>query len=207
MRFLSSLILLLVASVSMAVEEAAYETVEYFGDFELRRYAPLIHAEVEVDATFQQAGSQAFRILAGYIGGRNISAENVAMTAPVTQTRAGQRIAMTAPVHQAPATGGTGRFVVSFVMPAQYTLETLPQPTDPRIRLRPDDSRLVAARRYSGRWTEKRYRQEEQQLLEAVAAAGLAVTGAPEYARYNPPWIPWFLRRNEVLVEIDEGSL
>lgn len=206
MRLLSSLILLLVASVSMAVEEAAYETVEDFGDFELRRYAPLIHAEVQVDAAFERAGNQAFRVLAGYIGGRNVSAESVAMTAPVMQAPAGERIAMTAPVHQTPATGGTGRYVVSFVMPAQYTLETLPRPTDPRVRLRQDDSRLVAARRYSGRWTEQRYLREEERLLEAVAAAGLEVAGAPEYARYNPPWVPWFLRRNEVLVEIAEGS-
>jgi hypothetical protein len=201
-RLLSLAALLLVASAAMAVEEAAYETVEDFGDFELRRYAPLIHAEVEVDASFERAGSQAFPILAGYIGGRNRSAEKVAMTAPVIQASGGERIAMTAPVNQAPAPAGGGRYVVSFVMPAGFTLDTLPRPTDPRVRLRAEDSRLVAARRYSGRWTRARYADEEQRLLEAVAAAGLEVTGVPEYARYNPPWMPWFLRRNEVLVEV-----
>ena len=190
----------------MAVEEAAYETVEVFGDFELRRYAPLIHAEVEVDASFGQAGSRAFPILARYIGGENQSAQNVAMTAPVMQAASGERIAMTAPVNQAPASDGNDRYVVSFVMPAKYTLDTVPRPTDPRIRLRAADSRLVAARRYSGRWTQRRYAEEEQRLLKAVAAAGLEVTGSPEYARYNPPWMPWFLRRNEVLVEVAAGS-
>ena len=206
MRLLSLAALLLVASAVMAVEEAAYETVEDFGDFELRRYAPLIHAEVEVDATFERAGNQAFPILAGYIGGRNRSAEEVAMTAPVTQTSAGERIAMTAPVNQTPASGDSGRYVVSFVMPAKYTLDTLPRPTDPRIRLRAEDGRLVAARRYSGRWTRARYAKEEERLMQAVAAAGLEVTGPPVYARYNPPWMPWFLRRNEVLVEVAAGS-
>jgi hypothetical protein len=126
------------------------------------------------------------------------------MTAPVEQTPArarGERIAMTAPVVQSP-TAADGAYVFSFVMPAKYTLETLPEPLDERVRIREVPARLVAARRYSGSWSERRYRKNETALLDAVSDAGLEVIEAPTLARYNSPFTLWFLRRNEVLVEV-----
>jgi hypothetical protein len=130
------------------------------------------------------------------------------MTAPVSQRPAmseGERIEMTAPVVQRPASGTEGEtFVVSFVMPDRFTLDTLPEPVDPRVRLREEPGKLMAVRRYSGRWTEKSYRENETLLLRAVEAAGLKPIAPPVYARYNSPFSLWFMRRNEVMVEVAE---
>lgn len=194
-------LLILGLTPAMAVEEARYELVATYDEFELRRYAPMVVAEVEVRGDFERAGGRAFPVLADYIGGNNAPAEKIAMTAPVNQQAAGQRIAMTAPVSQT-ATDGSDRYVVSFVMPAGYTLENLPRPLDARVELREVPAGLLAARRYSGRWTERAYRNHEASLLAALAESDLEVTGPPVYARYNAPFVPWFLRRNEVLVPV-----
>ncbi len=92
-------------------------------------------------------------------------------------------------------------------MPSGYTLETLPRPTDSRVRLRRIDARVMAARTYSGTWSEARYREHERALLQAVRAAGLQPVGLPVFARYNSPFTLWFLRRNEVLVEVAPEGL
>ena len=189
---------LLVTEAAMAVEEPAYEVLEAAENFELRRYVSYVVAEVEVDAGFEAAGNRAFRVLADYIFGNNVSRTKMAMTAPVTQ-RAGERMAMTAPVTQS---GSEGGYVVAFVLPAGYTLDSAPEPVNPAVRLRRVPPRLVAARRYRGRWTEGRFREEESALRAALADAALPVTGATEYARYDPPFMPSFLRRNEVLLEV-----
>lgn len=189
----------------MAVEEAPYQAIKTFDEFELRRYAPVILAEVEIDGSFEDAGGKAFPILAGFIGGKNEQGGKIAMTAPVEQTPAGERLAMTAPVGQT-AAPGAGGYIVSFVMPQGFALETLPRPTDSRVRFRVQEERLVAARRYSGRWTEGRYRENEQALLTALREEGFSPISAPVYARYNAPFVPWFLRRNEVLVEVSHPA-
>ena len=98
--------------------------------------------------------------------------------------------------------GDDGTYLFSFMMPAKYTTDTLPTPTDPRIRIRQIEGRRMAARIYSGTWSEERYRRNEAALLEAVAAAGLQPIAAPVFARYNSPFTLWFMRRNEVLVEV-----
>ncbi|RKT46412.1 SOUL heme-binding protein [Thiocapsa rosea] len=192
----------------MAVEEPDYRVVRTFSDFELRRYPSYAVAETEVAGPFDEAGNQAFRILAGYIFGDNRADTKIEMTAPVTQRPAageGERIEMTAPVVQRPASGTEGEtFVVSFVMPDRFTLDTLPEPVDPRVRLREEPGKLMAVRRYSGRWTETRYRENEAQLLRAVEEAGLKPLAAPVYARYNSPFSLWLMRRNEVMVEVAE---
>jgi hypothetical protein len=126
------------------------------------------------------------------------------MTAPVSQRpAAGERIEMTAPVVQRPERGADGEtFVVGFVMPSRFSLETLPEPVDSRVRLREVPSKLMAVRRYSGRWTESAYRENEARLLSAVEETGLSPVAAPVYARYNSPFSLWFMRRNEVMVEV-----
>lgn len=191
----------------MAIEEPAYEVVQTYPEFELRRYAPHLVAETEVAGGFDEVGNQAFRILAAYIFGDNRRRETMAMTAPVSQRPAGgegETIGMTAPVSQRPAAGDGGdTYVLSFVMPSRYKLESLPEPVDPRIRLREEPGRLMAVRRYSGRWTEAAFRENEARLLDAVAAAGLSPAAPPVYARYNSPFSLWFLRRNEVLLEVE----
>jgi hypothetical protein len=120
------------------------------------------------------------------------------MTAPVSQ-EPGQTIAMTAPVSQEAATNG---WAVSFMMPAAFTLETLPSPNDPGVRLRAIPARFMAAVRYSGRWTESAYREQRKSLDAWLLKKGVAAAGDPVWARYNPPFMPSFFRRNEVLLPI-----
>jgi hypothetical protein len=197
------IILLLAGGTAMATEEPRYEVVRQFETFELRRYAPQLLAETEIAGEFDDVGNRAFRILADFIFGNNQRQEKISMTAPVSQRpTAGEKIAMTAPVTQTAKADGRGTYVFSFVMPAGYTLATLPQPVDSRVRIREAPAKLVAARRYSGTWSEARYREHESMLRQAVTQAGLAPVGAPVYARYNSPFSLWFLRRNEVLIEV-----
>jgi hypothetical protein len=128
------------------------------------------------------------------------------MTAPVTQSRSedkGEKIAMTAPVAQ--QADGSG-YRVAFVVPARYTLDTVPQPTDPTVEIRAVPAQLTAAWRYSGRWTTTNYQASEAELRRAIAARGLKATGDPILARYDPPFMPSFLRRNEVLIPVERKA-
>ncbi len=199
--------LLLVGGNAMAIEEPKYEVVKTYPNFELRRYAPFRIAETEVTGPFDEVGSQAFRILASYIFGNNRAQEKMEMTAPVNQSPAtgdSEKMEMTAPVTQRPKEGADAdTFVLSFVMPSRYTLDTLPEPLDARIRLREEPAKLMAVHGYTGRWTQSNYRENESLLLTAVRKAGLTPVAAPIYARYNSPFSLWFLRRNEVMVEVE----
>ena len=186
-------------------ERQQYDVVSHFPDFELRRYAAHLVAEVEVDASFTDAGSQAFGVLVAFISGRNSSGGKVAMTAPVVQQAASERIAMTSPVIQSGAE--SGRQQVGFVMPASYTLETLPTPQDRRITIREVPLELAAARSFTGRWSERIYQDQLAALTRGVAQAGLKVSGKPRFARFDPPWTPWFLRHNEVVVPVTDHSV
>jgi hypothetical protein len=191
------LVLLLSGRSAMAIEEPAYTVVTRYEDFEVRRYGPCIVAETLVDADLEEAGNQAFGILAGYIFGKNKGGGRISMTAPVVQTPV--KIAMTAPVVQTAASSGMS---VQFIMPSSWTLETLPQPLDSRVKLREVPERTVAVISYSGFWTEARYREYLDKLVTALAREKLAWTGEPLWARYNPPLMPWFLRRNEIWLEL-----
>lgn len=194
--------LLMPASPASAYEEPAYRVSEKNEHFEVRDYAPQLVAETRVTAPFEQAGSMAFSILAGYIFGNNRGQQKIDMTAPVNQSPAGEKIEMTAPVAQTPDAAAADTYVFSFVMPARYTVATLPQPLDPRVEIRAVPARRMAVLRFSGTWSEARYREHEARLLAAVDAAKLTTAGKPVFARYNPPLMPWFLRRNEVMIEV-----
>ncbi|NBU25140.1 MAG: heme-binding protein [Gammaproteobacteria bacterium] len=189
----------------MAIEQPAYTVVRQDGPFELRRYAPYLLAETEVESGFMQAGNVAFGRLFRYISGDNTARAEIAMTAPVEQAPRGEKIAMTAPVEQA-REGGVYR--VAFVVPRKYTRETVPQPTDPRVRIREVPARSIAAWRYSGRWTEENFREHERGLRAKLAALGLKPEPGDNaiIARYDAPFMPWFMRRNEVLIPVRETS-
>lgn len=194
---------------AMAYEEPEYEVVLEADAFEVRRYRPCLVAETEVTGSLGSSGSAAFRILAGFISGANEGRRKVAMTAPVTSRpdgpseAGGERIAMTAPVVQEPDAGGEAdAWVYRFIMPRGYSLDTLPRPTDPRVRIREVPGRELAVRRFSGFWSEANFDENEARLREALAGRGLEPVGAAIYARYDPPWKPWFLRRNEVWLEL-----
>jgi hypothetical protein len=179
-------------------EQQGYDLLTRFQGFELRRYPAHLVAEVEVDSSFTDAGNRAFGILVAFISGRNSTRAKVAMTAPVLQEQASTRIAMTSPVVQESG-GRPGRQVVAFVMPAEFTVDTLPTPTDPRIRVREIPTQLAAARSFTGRWSEEIYSEQLSELRHAASQAGLETVGQPRFARFNPPWTPWFLRHNEVV--------
>ena len=192
----------LVTSTAMAIEEPRFDVLQKDGSFELREYPPYIVAETRVDAGFEDAGSIAFQRLFRYISGDNIAQQKIAMTAPVTQSR-GEKISMTAPVSQV-ADGNA--YLVAFTLPSSYTLVTAPQPLDPTVRIRAVPAQLIACWRYSGRWTESNFRDHEVLLRERIKARGLIARGDPVLARYNPPFAPWFMRRNEVLIPVSLRS-
>lgn len=190
---------LLLVGNAMAVEEAKYTVLREQAPFELRKYDAHILAETIVDGDFEDAGSEAFGRLFKYISGNNRQQQKVAMTSPVGQEPSRQKIEMTAPVGQRKQ---DGKWAVSFMMPASFTLETTPEPKDPTISIRRVPERYMAAVRYSGFWSEKSYRRNLAKLQDWIKKSGLRVIGEPVWARYNPPFMPWFLRRNEILVPV-----
>jgi effector-binding domain-containing protein len=200
--FAVALIIIGVAD-AMAIEEAEYKVIEKEDRFEIRDYAPHILAETLVESDIEKAGNKAFQRLFRYISGANSSKEKVAMTAPVSQEPKREKIAMTSPVGQQNV---QGRWAVSFMMPSSYTLETLPEPEDPNISLRQVPAHRMAAVRYSGFWSQKRYLRYKKMLESWIQEKGLTIVGEPVWARYNPPFTLWFLRRNEILIPIAAQS-
>ncbi len=199
---LAGTLALLATSTAMAIEEPSFRVLEQDGAFALREYAPYVVAETRVESDFESAGNAAFQRLFRYISGQNVAQEKIAMTAPVTQARSearGEKIAMTAPVTQVAAGNG---YRVAFTLPSSYTLETAPTALDKTIEIRAVPAQLVASWRYSGRWTESNYRESEIRLREQMAKRDLEASGEPTLARYNPPFMPSFLRRNEVLIPV-----
>jgi len=186
----------------MATEEPRYESLLQDGEFSLRLYAPRVVAETEVAGTLEEASSTGFRRIAGYIFGRNHSrsgqaSERIAMTAPVTVEAQPQKIAMTAPVSVEQV---EGRWRIEFVMPARYTLATLPLPEDASVTLREVPAQKIAVIRFSGLVGAAKMREQTARLRAWMVQRGLAATAAPQLARYNPPWTLPFLRRNEILI-------
>jgi effector-binding domain-containing protein len=188
---------------AMAIEEAAYKVLKKDNHFEIRDYAPHILAETVVEGDLEEAGNKAFSRLFRYISGENRSRQKVAMTAPVSQEATGEKITMTAPVGQQRV---QEKWAVSFMMPASYTLESLPEPEDPKVTLRQVPARRMAAVRYSGFWSEKNYLRYKLELESWIREKGLTIVGDPLWARYNPPFTPWFLRRNEILIPVNAGT-
>ncbi|MDF2144918.1 heme-binding protein [Knoellia sp. p5-6-4] len=206
-------------------EQLPYQVVGYLdGGVELRRYPEHAVAEVTTHGSVTSAGNIAFATLFAYISGYNRPRTTVAMTAPVVQGQGrarGQKVTMTAPVVQEEVTRGEATeeeatreeltpevgewsFAVAFVLPTGLTVETAPEPADPRVTLRTVPSTVTAAIGYSGRWRGSGYEEHRDRLLEVVARAGLEPVGPPRWLRYDPPFKPWFLRRNEVVVDLRE---
>ena len=210
-------VLLLLATVvsggaALAYEEPAYEVLGEYDAYEIRRYAPYLVAETTVEGSFDEAGSRSFRRLFGYISGNNRRAERVDAAVPVSVGSAdrGEEIKMTIPVVTTMPSGATvdsAAYTYYFVMPSKFTAETLPRPNDERIRIREVPERVAAVVRYSGRSNEANYRENEQLLREALEADGVPMLGEPVFAVYNGPFTPWFMRRNEIMVEIEAKSV
>lgn len=187
------------AAMAASVAEPAYTVVSETDGLQIREYAPLIRAETVVQGPYRESVSQGFRVLAGYIFGGNSGQVEIAMTAPVGAEPVGTRIAMTAPVGAEDTAQG---WRVSFVMPAEYTMATLPRPQDSRVSLREVPAHRVAAVRFSGLAGEAAIAEHKERMVAAMESQGLVAIGEPVVAQYNPPWTPPFLRRNELLVTV-----
>ena len=204
-RRIITFLLFLLSSLSitgnvMATEEAKYAVLEKDGQFELRQYEPCIVAETLVEGDFDDVGNAGFRRLFRYISGDNQAKIPISMTSPVVQEMRSEKISMTAPVTQEKK---GNYWSIAFVMPAEYTMDTLPIPTDAKVTLRSIPARLVAVITYSGTWSESRYEEHKAMLDVMMSKRKLKTAGEYIYARYNPPFTPWFLRRNEVLVPVE----
>ena len=183
----------------MATEEPPFTVELKNGAFEVRHYPPLVVAEVAVEGDRRDAAGKGFRLLAGYIFGDNTRRAKIAMTAPVVQSPAGEKIAMTAPVVQ---TDGGGTWVIRFIMPRGSTLETLPRPNNPRVLLHAVAAARVAVVRFSGLARQDDVAAKTLTLSRFVTAQRLSAIGPPSLAQYDPPWIPWFMRRNEMMIPV-----
>ncbi len=183
----------------MAIETPKYNTIKSSNEFELREYDSYVTAEVEVEGSFDEAGNKAFRALFNYISGNNIKKQSLEMTAPVEQKSSGESLSMTAPVEQK---GKDGKYTLSFVLPDSVKIDTAPTPNDPKVVLKNNPPRKIASITYSGFWSEDNYNEHLTKLLEWIQSEGLVKKSEPIYARYNAPFSLWFLRRNEILIEV-----
>lgn len=171
-----------------SVETPDYKSERKDGDFEIRTYPSMVLAQVKRSGTRQSAVGRSFSPLAGYI---------------FAKERPGEKIAMTAPVVQAPSEGG---WTVSFILPPSITAQNAPAPTG-GVSVVSLPARTMATYRFSGTWSDKRFNDASKRLLAWVADQGLKTDGDVEYGYYNDPFIPAFLRRNEVMVPLrDEGA-
>jgi hypothetical protein len=168
-------------------EQQVYTVLERRPGYELRSYAAHVVAEVTMVGSFERAGNAAFGPLVSYISGRNRTGGKVAMTAPVVQETTADPS-----VHR-----------VWFVMPSGATLADLPAPASNGVDLHDVPVSVCAVVTYSGRWTQASYERHVRDLLDVLARDGLTATGPPRYARFDPPWKPWMLRRNEVVIPVD----
>ena len=196
--------LLVFSNTAMATEEPKFTLLEKDQSFELRLYEPKILAEVLVSGTMREASSKGFKLIADFIFGNNIAtsgkSEKISMTAPVLIEPHAEKISMTAPVNVEQSGAG---WKVNFVMPSQYTLETLPKPNNPLVKIKPIPAKKFAVIQFSGLVDEEKMAKKVNDLEQWISTKQLKVLGNAELARYNPPWTLPFLRRNEVLIEVE----
>ena len=188
----------------MATEEPEYTILNQVDDFELRRYDSQIVAQTWVTGGQKQAGNKGFRILADYIFGNNTApsgeSSKISMTTPVKmqpQASTSAKIAMTAPVA---LQENEGKWRVRFVMPSQYTMQTLPKPNNPDITIVEIPVRNYAVIKFSGLAGSQKVADKTKELRTWMQSQKLVGTAVPELARYNPPWTLPFMRRNEVMI-------
>lgn len=199
-------LILLSATVNMGialaeVNEPGFKLVSQDGDVEIRDYAPTLVAEMSFAGDRDGAVRAGFDLLSGYISGDNETNQKIAMTAPITQIRSG---ALTAslPGGETSVTNDAAEWKVRFMMPTGFTLSTLPKPGDRRIDIIALPARRAAVLRFNGLWTDSNFATHRDQLSAWLRTKGLKPVGEPAYAYYDPPWQPFFWRRNEIIWDI-----
>ena len=190
----------LAGPVMSNVEKPDYKVIQSEQNIEIRQYEPMIIAEVEVDGKREDAIRDGFRLIADYIFGNNTVEQNISMTAPVQQ-KENQKIAMTSPVQQQFAGKS---WQISFVMPSKYNMDSLPVPNNNRVRLKGILTKKFVVIEFSGTNSNENVIEHENQLMNFIEANQINIIGSPKYAFYNAPWTLPFLRRNEVMIEINQ---
>lgn len=186
------------------IEESKYEVVSVADGYEIREYKSYIIAETTITGAKDrnEAARKGFPIVAGYIFGDNTKKNKIAMTVPVnTEETNFEKIAMTVPVNTE-EDEGLGTYKISFVLPSEYTLLTLPIPNDTRVLIKEVPSRKIAVRRFTWSANESTILKNEEMLLSALKRDRVLTVGAVNVARYNPPWTIPFMLRNEVQIEV-----
>lgn len=198
-----------------SIASPTYTVLERKDAYEIREYEPYITAQVEVTGTYGETLNEGFRILADYIFGNNTKQTDISMTAPVIESESvSEKIAMTAPVivrenetlaMTAPVieSGDDQTRTISFVMPFEYTLETLPKPNNPKIKIILQEAQNVAVLRFSWYRGNERVQKKKQALLSLLVRDGITSKNSPAYAGYNAPFTAPWLNRHEVMVEIE----
>jgi hypothetical protein len=180
-------------------ETPKYSVIKKQNEIEIRQYSGYIQAEVTIiEKNYKSAIEKGFTVLAGYIFGNNISRQKIEMTTPVKVSSQSQKIAMTTPV----IVTGNGQFTVAFIMPAEYTLETLPLPKDGNIHFTLVPAHQMAAIRFSGYFQQNTINKNKERLSLWLKEENLETEGDFVVAGYNPPWVPGFLARNEIMIKI-----
>jgi effector-binding domain-containing protein len=185
----------------MAIETLQFTVIKKQKPFELRSYSAFISAQVEVEGEdFREAANRGFGPLANYIFGDNTSADKIKMTAPVMAKSSNEKIAMTSPV----TVSRERNYQVSFVMPSKYTLDNLPIPGDSRVKFIEHPTQTMAVIRFSGPFTQPNFMKHLNKLREWIEAENLTPASEPIFAGYDPPFTPWFLKHNEIMVKVKE---
>jgi hypothetical protein len=166
-------------------EKQPYQVIESFGDFEIRRYPKGIQIETEVRGDFLRAGNLGFGPLVRFISGNNQKRQSINMTAPVIQE-----------------TKAKDTHLVRFVLPEGMKASNTPKALDPSVRVIEVPEHFAAAKRFSGSWSQERFEAEGKALISALLTQGITSEGSLYFARFDPPWKPGFLKRNEVLIKI-----
>ena len=177
----------------MASKEPEFSLINRAGEFEIRSYQPMIVAEVSVTGTMEASSNKGFRMLADFIFGNNISSgksEKIDMTVPVV-------------ISKNVISKNKDAWFFHFVMPSKYSLKSLPKPNNPEIKIRQLGNRRCAVLKFSGTVTEEKFNSKVEALINLIQSENLEIIGVPELARYNPPWTLPFLRRNEIIIEIN----
>jgi hypothetical protein len=180
-----SFFIILMGSRTMAFEEPKYSVIRKWDTIEIRQYQSYLIAETLVRGDKETSEKTGFKLLAGYIFGKNQEHKTISMTAPVVQEEK------------------TESWSIQLMMPSKYTLHSLPSPKNPEVLFRTVPNRKLAAITYSGTWSESNYQNNFTQLKKFLEKEKIQTRGVPLWARYNSPFTPWFLRRNEILIEVD----
>lgn len=201
-RIVLLLMVIFAGEAAMSYEETDYTVVYKEGAIEYREYAPHLLAETVIESSddYKRAGNEGFRRLFRYITGSNRTQSKITMTVPVQQTPVSEKIAMTAPVQQSASANG---WKLAFTLPADYSIQTAPVPNDSRIAVREVPGRTMAVLRYSGRWTESNFTKKQSALQTLLDQNDIETIGEMQSAVYNAPFTPPFMRRNEVMVEVN----